>query len=143
METKMAPRSYQVFLSHGGGDNYLVDQLLAPRLEKTGAHVFVDSGAIKFGDNFRTTIFEELRRSDELVVLLTPTSVLRPWVFAELGAAIMHNMRIVAVIYGAREADLQENGVLSLIGTNHFLVLDAFDEYLDQLAERVKGNGNG
>ncbi len=142
MSTQELFQSYQVFLSHGAGDKYIVEQLLAPKLEKAGVDVFVDRIEIKYGDDFRETIFDELNRSDELLMLLTPTSILRPWVFAELGAAITKEIRVVALVYGVLETELQSMGILSILGTNHFLVIDDFDQYLEQLEERINGGGN-
>src|SRR5947209_12349068 len=100
MSSAPALQKYRVFLSHGGGDKYVARNLVAPKMQEAGASVFLDLVEVSFGANFRGQIFQELKRSHELCILLTPTSILRPWVFAELGAAISQGTFIVAVVYG-------------------------------------------
>lgn len=131
---------YRVFFSHAGEDKYVVDDWLKPKVEATGAYVFLDIREIQYGDNFRETIFSELRQCDELLVLLTKSALRRPWIFAEIGAAIMGDKRIVAVRYGVLETELQESGVMSLIGSTNLLQLKGndFEEYVSQLKLRVE-----
>ena len=76
----------RLFFSHGSEDDFLVEKL-RPDLEQAGAQVFVDHG-MEFGDNFRNIIIPELNQSDEVLVLLTPTSIERAWVMAEIGATV-------------------------------------------------------
>ena len=129
---------YRVFFSHGSGDKYIVENFLSPELEKSGAGVFLDSGEINFGDDYREIIISELKECDELIVFLTQSSKERPWVFAEIGATIIRSKRIVAMIYGTTEEELQKLGILSLLGTSHLLRLDDYEEYINQLSVRVK-----
>jgi TIR domain len=129
--------TYRVFFSHGGDDTYVVE-LLKPRVEGSGAHVFLDTGRIDYGDNFRQMILEELVKCDELLVLFTKSSLKRPWVLAEVGATLIRKKRIVAILYGPTPEKLQELGILSLLGQYKLLTINEFDKYLDQLARRVK-----
>src|SRR5262245_43205966 len=131
---------YRVFVSHGSDDTYIVHRHLQQDIEKSGALVFVDAGALQYGDDFRNIILEELGRCDELLVLLTPSSIRRPWVLAEIGAAVIRGKRVVAVRYGPSEKRLQELGILSLLGNHSLLVLDRFDDYVNQLTLRVKAH---
>jgi hypothetical protein len=78
-----------------------------------------------------------------LLVLFTRSSLLRPWVLAEVGATLIRRKRIVAVTYGATEAELHELGVLSLLDTRMLLRLEDFDDYVTQLNARVKAHNNG
>jgi hypothetical protein len=135
--------SYQVFFSHGGDDTYVVEQFLKPKVEQSGAAVFLDAGAITYGEDFRQTIISELAQCDELLVLFTKSSLRRPWVLAEVGATLIRDKRIVAIRYGPSESELQESGVLSLLGTNHLLQLDEFDDYVLQLTSRVENSTYG
>lgn len=139
MASEPMPPKYRVFLSHGGGDKYVAKRVMAPQMEQAGASVFLDLVEVSYGANFRDQIFRELEQSHELCILFTPTSVLRPWVFAELGAAIARGLLIVAVVYGVSEQELQAKGILSLLGTNNYLLMDDLDSYLEQLRHRVKG----
>jgi TIR domain-containing protein len=133
-------KPYRVFFSHGSDDTYVVKHALKPQVESTGAAVFLDSGAIDYGDDFRALLLAELSGFDELLVLLTKSSLRRPWVTAEIGAALIRRKRVVAIRYGPTEAELQELGVLSLLGANNLLRLDDFDAYVSQLAARVKAH---
>jgi hypothetical protein len=135
-------KPYRVFFSHGSDDTYIVENFLTPKVASCGAEVFVDAGAIGYGDDFRALLLSELGALDELLVLLTKSSLRRPWVLAELGAALIRKKRIVAIRYGPTEAELQELGILSLLGTQTLLTLEGFDEYLMQLAARVKAHDN-
>jgi hypothetical protein len=132
--------AYRLFLSHGSEDNFIVQHFLKPKLESSGAEVFVDTGRLEYGDDFRTTILQALGQCDELLVLLTPTSVRRAWVTAEIGAALVRTKRVVAVRYGPSEADLHDLGILSLLGNTALLVMEDFDRYIEQLQRRVAGN---
>lgn len=131
---------YRLFISHGGDDTFIVKEFLKPKVESTGASVFLDAGRLEYGDDFRDVILAELAAADELLVLLTPSSIRRPWVAAEIGAALVRSKRIVAMRYGPSEVELQELGLLSLIGTTTLLRLDDFDEYVSQLKRRTNGN---
>ena len=130
--------SYRIFFSHGGEDKYVVEHFLKPKIESSGAAVFLDAGEIEYGDDFRELILGELRKCDELLVLLTKSSLQRPWVLAEVGATLIRDKRIIAVRYGPSESELQELGVLSLLGTKSLLQLEDFDEYVTQLMSRVE-----
>ena len=116
---------------------YTVSHLFKPKVEAAGASVFVDAGEIQYGDDFRNTILDELERCDELLILLTRSSIRRPWVFAELGAALIRKIRIIAVVYAVSEEELRSEGVLSLLGSNNLLPIEKFDQYIDQLTQRV------
>jgi len=129
---------YRLFFSHGGEDAYIVQHFLREQVEKTGAKVFLDTGRIHYGDDFREKILKELASCDELLVLVTRSSLKRPWVLAEIGAALVRGKRIVAVLYGPTTTELEELSVLSLLGQSHVLVLDNFGEYLSQLKSRVE-----
>ena len=133
---------YRLFFSHGGDDTFVVKEFLKPKVESSGANVFLDAGRLDYGDDFRETILVELAQADELLVLLTPSSVRRPWVLAEIGAMLVLGKRVVAIRYGPTESELQEIGILSLLGTKKLLRMEDFDEYVVQLKRRVTGNGN-
>jgi hypothetical protein len=139
--SKASSPAYRVFVSHGGADNFIIKHV-APEIEATGATVFIDKGEIKYGDDFRERIFRELLACNELLILLTPTSVQRPWIFAELGVAISRGIRVVTVVYGVPEIDLQSKGILSLIGTNHYVELNSIEAYYEELRARVSENSD-
>lgn len=130
---------YRVFFSHGSEDIFIVKNFLKPKVENSGATVFLDAGRLDYGDDFRQKILAELSITDELLVLLTPSSIRRPWVTAEIGATIVREKRVVAVRYGPSESELQELGIMSLLGTKTLLRMEDFDEYITQLTRRISG----
>ena len=133
---------YRIFFSHGGDDTYIVKHFLVPKVEKLpGATVFLDDGLIEYGEDFRKTIFAELSSCNELLVLLTPSSLKRPWVVAEIGAIVVSGKRVVPIRYGPSEADLQALGILSLLGPISLLRMEDFDDYVEQLKRRVVEHG--
>jgi hypothetical protein len=136
-------RPYRLFFSHGGDDTYVVERFLKPIVESSGAIVFLDKGGIVYGDDFRKRVLKELARCNELLVLFTQSALHRPWVLAEVGAALVSNKRIVAITYGPTEEELQTLGILSLLGTVSLLKMDDFDSYVQQLKSRVKAHNNG
>lgn len=135
-------KNYGVFFCHGSADKHKVEKELKPKLEETGAYVFLDDGEIQFGDDFREKIIAGLIACDEIVVFLTKTSVKRPWVFAEVGAGVIQKKRIVAIRYGPSKVKLQKLGVLSLLGNTRILEMEEFDDYVSQLLKRVKEVAN-
>ena len=138
-----SPPAYRVFFSHGGEDTFMVEDYFGPKVRASGAEVFIDNGAISYGDDFREEVFRELQRCDELLILLTPSSVKRPWIYAELGASIVRSARVVAIRYGVSEEELRTLGVLSILGTIRILQPSETARYVDQLRERVRGKQHG
>ena len=132
--------SYRVFISHGWHDRWVAKQLARSVREDARAEPFIDIFDLKKGDRIEERIFEELPKCKELVALLTPWSVTRNWVWNEIGAAWILNMRIVAVLYGVSLAEIDaEKGGRACLTSRNAVLLDDFDDYIDELAVRVKG----
>lgn len=128
---------YRVFLSHGSGDIELVTARLLPAIERAGAEVFLDERQIAYGDDFRRIILAELKRCNEVVVLLTASSMARPWVCAEIGGSmVLPRKRIVPVTYGVTEAAMAGAGVLSLFGSTNMMKLD--DQQLERFGQQLR-----
>jgi TIR domain len=135
----MTTTEYRVFFSHGGADSFIVKDYFKPKIESSGASVFFAKGERIFGNDFRTQILEELRKCDEIVVYFTPSSILRQWVFVELGAALVRQIRVVVISYGVSSETLQTEGILSILGTNIFVDMkeSEIEDYAKQLKDRV------
>src|SRR5882724_7994637 len=84
--SKSKSRPYQIFVSHATADKWLATTI-CEKIEATGASTFRDDRDIDGGDDIPERIRTEIKRSRELVVLLTPASVNRPWILLEVGAA--------------------------------------------------------
>jgi hypothetical protein len=79
-------KPYQIFVSHSTADKWLA-VTLCEKLETSGASTFRDDRDIDGGDDIPDRIRAEIKRSREIVVLLTPNSVNRAWILLEVGAA--------------------------------------------------------
>jgi TIR domain-containing protein len=140
---QLNPAVYRVFFSHGGEDTFIVNEYFGPKVRASGAVVFIDEGEVSYGGDFRDIVFRELQICDEILVLLTPSSVKRPWIFAELGASILRGVHVVAIRYGVSEEDLRALGILSILGTTRLMVPGECDKYVLQLRQRVQNKCHG
>lgn len=93
------PKRYQVFVSHATADKWIA-RTICEKIEQQGARTFRDDRDIDGGDDIPDTIRLQIKQSREMIVLLTPNSVDRPWVTLEVGAAWgwSRKIRIVPVL---------------------------------------------
>src|SRR2546430_1292499 len=91
-------KQYKVFISHASADKW-VAHAVCDKLEAAGVKAFIDDRDITGGDDIPETIQKEIRRCNELVVLLTPQSVGRVWVILEVGMALARRCRINVLLY--------------------------------------------
>jgi nucleotide-binding universal stress UspA family protein len=89
-----------IFISHSSRDTWVAKQLAA-HIEAAGADVFLDEANIDVGSEFEREILAALREADDLIVLLTPWALDRPFVWAEIGGAWLRGIRIVGVLLGS------------------------------------------
>jgi len=132
-----------VFVSHSGEDTWIAKQV-AREIEACGARPFLDEAEIDAGADFEEDIRNFLERAHELVVLLTPWALERPYVWIELGAAWGRRIPIIALLLGLAPGELQSRpGVPVLLKKRDLLRLNDVDAYLDQLRRRVERHGIG
>ena len=112
---------------------------MAKHIEDLGAQTFLDDANIVVGEDFEDKILKSLRSADELLVLLTPWSLTRPYVWMEIGAAWSRGKPVVGILYGLTPEQLQtQAGVPNLVKRKDLLDLNCFDTYLNQLEKRMK-----
>lgn len=133
---------YQVFISHGSADLFIATQI-RERLLKASVKTFLDDADIAVGSNFREAILENIQACHELVVLLTPTSINRAWVFAEVGIATDRERPVVGIVYGVSMEELHDRGAVSLIGDTAIVDLNDVDRYVEAAARRAEAHNNG
>jgi len=75
-----------VFISHSATDAWTAKRI-AEQIEVCGAHTFLDEAHISVGEDFEEHILNALDSANELLVILTPWSLTRPFVWSEIGAA--------------------------------------------------------
>lgn len=92
-----------IFISHAVKDTQLAQEVakLIQRADAT-RQVFVASrpGDISPGQEWPEAIYRELRNADVYLALLTPSSITRPWVWFEIGAAWMSGQLLIPVVAG-------------------------------------------
>jgi hypothetical protein len=76
----------RVFISHAKDDAWFANHIAAD-VRCCGASTFLDETDVTPGDEFKKIILSEIARCDDLIVLLTPWSAGRSWVWVEVGAA--------------------------------------------------------
>jgi TIR domain len=129
-----------VFVSHSGMDTWVAKQI-ARAISDCGATPFLDEAGIDVGADFEEDIRAFLGRAHELVVLLTPWALDRPYVWAELGAAWGRGIPIVALLLGLTAVELQSRpDVPIFLKRRNLLPLNEIEIYLDQLRNRVKND---
>lgn len=129
-----------VFISHSGVDTWVARQI-AREVKARGATPFLDEAEIGVGADFEEDILKFLNRAHELVVLLTPWALERPYVWAELGAAWGRRIPIIALLQGLTVAELQSRpGVPVMLKKRALLPLNDISKYLSELKTRVDGH---
>ena len=130
--------NYKVFISHSSTDAWVANQI-KKYIDGFKATTFLDEGCIDAGDDFENVILKELRSSKELLVLFTPWSLERPYLWMEVGAAWGIGLRIVGVLYGLSEKDINENSKTPvLIKKSNLVELNDINKYFNQLKKRIK-----
>jgi hypothetical protein len=133
--------SYTVFISHSSIDTWVARQV-ARYVEALGASTFLDEADIEFGDDFEERILDAARASDELLVLLTPWALRRPYIWLEIGAVWGLGRRIVGVLHGLTPNELvTQEGTPALLKRIDLVELNNIDSYFEQLKRRVTSAG--
>lgn len=125
---------YQVFVSHASADKWIAT-VFCEKIEAAGASTFRDDRDIHGGDDIPEEIRSQIKQSRELVVLLTPESVDRPWVLLEVGAAWgwRKNYRIVPIL-----CHVTVEAIPDIIKGKKAFQLNEFDQYLKELQKRAR-----
>jgi len=124
-------------VSHSSKDEWLAKQV-ALKLEECGAVPFLAETRIEVGEEFEFEIKEALAHAREFLVLLTPWSLERPYVWLELGVAWYRGLPIIGVLYGLTRADLAARVSAPVLLKSHQLVeLNEIGIYFEQLLKRV------
>lgn len=138
MDERAKTKSRLVFISHRSADMWVARQI-AREIEACGATPFLDEAHIDVGADFEEDILNFLERAHELVVLITPWALDRPYVWAEIGAAWCRRIPIVGLLLGLTPTELQTRpGAPVFLKRRNLLPLNEIDTYLEQLAARKR-----
>jgi hypothetical protein len=130
---RQARQGYQIFVSHASADKWIA-RVMCERLDALGVKTFRDDRDLHGGDDIPETIRKEIKRSQELLVLITPRSVNRPWVLIEVAVAWgrSRNARIAVVLY-----HVEIDAVPDIIKAKKAYDLNDFDVYVTEVAQRA------
>ena len=135
--TEIGP-NYLVFISHSSMDTWVARQI-AREIANCGAVTFLDEAQIDVGADFEEEILDFLEKAHELVVLLTPWALNRPYVWAELGAAWSRRIPIIGLLQGLTPNELQSRPeVPFFVKRRDLLPLNQIDTYFEELRARVQ-----
>lgn len=128
-----------VFISHSSQDTWVAEQI-AKGAKASGADVFLDETHIQSGANFEDEILDHLNKSDEILALLTPWALKRPYVWAELGVAWGRKIRMVGVLHGVTPSNLNRKKSESTIflRERNLIELNRIDKYFSELKTQCK-----
>ena len=140
---KQEPKKRLVFVSHSSRDTWVAKQI-AREITNSGAVPFLDEAQIDIGADFEEDIRNFLQQADELVVLLTPWALERPYIWAEIGVAWGRRIPIVALLHGMTSEELQSRPSVPLfLKKRNLLDLNEVDSYFEQLRQRVATEFSG
>jgi hypothetical protein len=129
----------KVFISHSSIDSWVAKQL-ATHLATCGVDTFLDNADIDHGDDFEESILKAAEESSELLVLLTPWSVDRPYIWMEIGNFWGRRKRMIGLLHGLTAEDVSQDERMPVALKRLDLVeLNEVDSYFVQLARRVTG----
>jgi hypothetical protein len=135
---RLAKSARVVFVSHSSRDTWVAKQIAA-QISKCGARPFLDEADIEVGDDFEREILEFLEKADELVVLMTPWALERPYVWAELGAAWSRRIPIVILLQGMTPGEFQSKpGIPVFLKKRDIIDLIGVDTYFAGLRKRLR-----
>jgi hypothetical protein len=145
LDNQEAPDARLVFVSHSGEDTWVARQI-ANAIAARGGRPFLDEADVNIGAEFEEDILRFLDQAHELVVLFTPWSLERPYVWAEIGAAWIRRIPIVVVLHGLTVSAFQALPSAPIfLKKRDIISLNDIDQYLDQLGTRIadgrKSNG--
>ena len=110
---------------------------LARCIQECGAEVLIDAFDLQSGDDVFEKLSEMLDSASELVVLFTPQSSGRAWIWMEIGLMRLTRKRVVPILHGMTKLDLAEFGGDGALAGLLERPLNDFDVYLAELKGRT------
>lgn len=87
----------KVFISYSSSDSIFAD-LAKMKLKEAGIHVWLDSGELRAGEEWRDAIDRGISLTDVVVVVLTPRSCESPYVTYEWGFALGKGKPVIPIL---------------------------------------------
>lgn len=130
-------RSPKVFLSYGFEDR-LTAEAIARQLQAAGVDTWWAEWEIGAGDSLRQKIDEGLGQCTHFIVLLTTTSIAKPWVNQEIDAALIRKLSGQCKLIVLRQ-DLPVGVLSPLLSGTLSPEIDAINPDLSQLISEIHG----
>lgn len=131
-------RRPKVFISHASVDAWVARQIEAS-VKECGAESFLDCVHIEYGDDFDDDIIDAAEDATEILVLFTPTSKDRKYIWLEIGMFLALRKRVVAILYNVTTAELATDQFTPVaLKRLNAVDINKLDEYFDQLRKRVE-----
>lgn len=126
-----------VFLCHGSEDKEFVRKL-ATDLSSNGVKVFFDEWEIGPGDSIRKKIDLGLEECTHFIVVLTSTSINKPWVNVEIDAAFVQSVE-KSVSFIPIRLNLPVNELSPLLRSKHAPSFDQYEDSFKNLLSTIYG----
>lgn len=117
--------AYRVFISHSAQDQGLVISL-ANLLSKFGVEVFVAEWYLTPGECLDKKVFEQIKKSDCIVALLTRNGMRSSWVQQEIGYSLQRDKPVIPMV----EKGIEPKDLAALQGREYI----EYDRYQYQQA---------
>jgi hypothetical protein len=129
---------HRVFISHSIADTWVAKQI-SEHIRSNGAETFLDENDIQHGDDFEDEILKAEESCSELLVLLTPWSITRSWIWLEIGFFRRGKKRIVGVLHGITVNEItKDERVASVLKRLDMVNINDLDSYFTQLNIRCR-----
>lgn len=125
------------FLCHASEDKETVRRLAAD-LMAAGIDVFFDEWEIRSGDSLRRKIDDGLGKCTHFIAVLSPVSIQKPWVNAEMDAAFVRKMDS-EVTFIALRLGLGVERLPPLLKGSHSPALNQYDQDVQSLISDIHG----
>ncbi len=136
VETEKTKRP-KAFLSYAWEDKLLASRI-AETLQANGIDTWWAEWEIRAGDSLRRKIDEGLGTCTHFLVLLTPTSIIKPWVNQEMDAGLVRKIESEAQFIALR-SNLEANALPPLLRGLLSPAISKFDEDIKQLIHDIHG----
>jgi hypothetical protein len=138
MTRKKQMKKRLVFISHCSTDTWVAEQI-AEHVKTSGADIFLDESHIQAGLDFEEKILEHLNKSDEILALLTPWALKRPYLWAELGIAWGRGIPVIGILHGLSVGNLEKKSEAPIFLKKRSLIeINEIDKYFSELKSRSK-----
>lgn len=133
-----SPGVPHIYLAHASEDKDSLARPLAQRLMAEGIEVWFDEWEIDAGDSLKRRMEQGLEDCTHFVVLLTPTSISKPWVQTEIDAGFIKAVQGQARFMGLRHG-VEVSELSIFLRTRLCPTIDLSDAAVKALASQIYG----